>query len=119
MFLLAAFVALAGMLGMAGSSKAETHTITVDNGRLTMGFVFLNNKILPGRVPGGWIRTSATPRAAARSPSKPWLRPPRSPRRISTSRSSGSRVPTAGGAADPDEVRSQRGPDRHLGRRDG
>jgi len=51
-FLLAAFVALAGMLGMAGSSKAETHTITVDNGRLTMGFVFLNNKILPADVPG-------------------------------------------------------------------
>lgn len=31
---------------------AQTHTIEVDNGRLTMGYVFLNNQILPADVPG-------------------------------------------------------------------
>lgn len=51
-FLLAVFVALTGLFATASMSKAETHTITVDNGRLTMGFVFLNNKILPADVPG-------------------------------------------------------------------
>ena len=37
------------MLGMAGSSKAETHTITVDNGRLTMGFRLPSQQDPPGR----------------------------------------------------------------------
>lgn len=50
--LLIAFIALVGTLAMAGTSKAETHTITVDNGRLTMGFVFLNNQIMPADIPG-------------------------------------------------------------------
>jgi hypothetical protein len=51
--LLAALATLLGVLAMTGTSKAaETKTITVDNGRLTMGFVFLNNKILPADVPG-------------------------------------------------------------------
>lgn len=48
---LLALVAVA--LATAGPAKAvETHTITVDNGRLTMGYVFLNNKILPADIPG-------------------------------------------------------------------
>ncbi len=52
-FLLAALLSLIGTLALTGSSKAaETHTITADNGRLTMGFVFLNNKIMPADVPG-------------------------------------------------------------------
>ena len=51
--LLSVFIALVGVMLMSDSSKAaETHKIPVDNGRLTMGFVFLNNQILPADVPG-------------------------------------------------------------------
>ncbi len=51
---LAALVALAGMLALAGTSKAApvTHTITVDNGKLTLGAVFPDNTIIPADVPG-------------------------------------------------------------------
>ncbi len=51
--LLALLFALVGSLAITDMSRAaESHTITVDNGRLTMGFVFLNNQILPADVPG-------------------------------------------------------------------
>ena len=52
--LVLAMLAVAGFVAgpTATSSAAETHTITMDNGRLTMGYVFLNNKILPADVPG-------------------------------------------------------------------
>lgn len=47
---------LAAMLGLlAGATATQaavTHQITVDNGRLTMGYVFLNNQIMPADVPG-------------------------------------------------------------------
>jgi hypothetical protein len=50
---LAAVCALSGLLASAGTANAaETHTITIDNGRLTMGYVFLNNQIMPADVPG-------------------------------------------------------------------
>ncbi len=51
---LAALVAAFGMLALAGTSKAApvTHTITVDNGKLTLGAVFPDNTIIPADVPG-------------------------------------------------------------------
>lgn len=51
--LLVALLSLIGTLALTDTSRAaETKTIKVDNGRLTMGFVFLNNKIMPADVPG-------------------------------------------------------------------
>jgi len=50
---LAVITVLAGLLAFEGVSRAsETHTITMDNGRLTMGYVFLDNQIMPADTPG-------------------------------------------------------------------